>query len=313
MPSASGAPWKPAAPDRRRQGPRPRCTPVTQARSSGVLEHLAWRAARTSHRQRVRDADAGVSGTGAQRLAPRGHPRASAACGGRRGRGRSGPSRRPVRREVVGHLLLALLQLLARPWSAAGRRRRCRGCGRSRAGGSGPAGRRRRTSTGAPSSAGAGRRVAKSGRAHSTNAPGKDRQPSSASSRLPVLALGQRQHRVADHADGAVARRRRGSRRRRPRRSTPIWQAARPTPSAAYIVATMSATSGAQLVVVRRHRLPAGGASPACPSGSSGGPCRPRAAGRAARATRRWRHGGRDPRRRRHAVARTARPARVSR
>ena len=33
---------------------------------------------------------------------------------------------------------------------------------------------------------------------------------------LAVLALGQREHRVADHADGALARRRRGSRRRTP-------------------------------------------------------------------------------------------------
>ena len=126
------------------------------------------------------------------------------------------------------------------PWWAAGRRRRCRRCGRSRAGGSGRGGRRPRTSpaTRPPRSRSLGRSP---GRAQLMNAPGNDRQPSSASSRLRSLPSG-RVSSGLQTTPTVWSPESSGQSKTNTRRSTPTWQAARPTPSAAYMVATMSAT-----------------------------------------------------------------------
>ena len=150
-------------------------------------------------------------------------------------------------------------------WSAAcapsrrgGRRRRCRACGRSRAAGSGRAVRRPRSVTGAPSRPWPSTR-AQSGRAQGSKDPGKDRQPSSSSSRRRSLPSG----RVSTGLHTTPTVRTplsSGQSKTNIATSSPTWQAARPTPSAAYIVATMSAASAARCVVVRRHGRPGGGA-----------------------------------------------------
>ena len=70
---------------------------------------------------------------------------------------------------------------------------------------------------------------------------------------LAVLALGQRAARGCRPRRRCAGRSSSGQSKTNTARSTPIWQAARPTPSAAYIVATMSATRAAQLVVVGRR------------------------------------------------------------
>ena len=57
-------------------------------------------------------------------------------------------------------------------------------------------------------------------------------------------------------------------------RSTPIWQAASPTPSAAYIVATMSATRDRRSSSNAVHRLLHAVHDRGRPTGSPGGPCR---------------------------------------
>ena len=151
------------------------------------------------------------------------------------------------------------------PWWAAGRRRPCPrvwsvSCCRHRASSPSPSKWTGSPSRPVPSTA------AQSGRAHSTNAPGKDRQPSSPSSRLRSRPSGsvttglQTTPTVCSPLSS-------GQSKTNIATSSPTWQAARPTPSAAYIVATMSAASDAQRVVVRRHGLLRRGASPGCPSG----------------------------------------------
>ena len=111
--------------------------------------------------------------------------------------------------------------------------------------------------TGSPSSpAPSTRGVVGPGAARRTR-PGSDRQPSSPSSSWRSLPSGSGQHRVADHARRCARRTSSGQSKTNIARSSPIWQAARPTPSAAYIVATMSAASDAAR---RRTRSPAAGA-----------------------------------------------------
>ena len=84
---------------------------------------------------------------------------------------------------------------------------------------------------------------ATSGRAHSTNAPGQGQAALLAVVEVAVAPLGQGEHRVADDAGDVRTPDSSGQSNTNIARSTPIWQAARPTPSAAYIVATMSAAS----------------------------------------------------------------------
>ena len=138
------------------------------------------------------------------------------------------------------------------PWSAAGRRRRCRGCGRSRAAGSGRAGRRRRRSPArrpgpCPVDAGEVGPGALDERAR--EATGSPPRPRRAARSLPSGSVSTGLQTTPTVRSPSSS----GQSKTKTARSTPIWQAASPTPSAAYIVATMSATSGAQLVVVRRH------------------------------------------------------------
>ena len=198
MPSASGEPWKPAAPTAIARSSS-QMMPVTHGSSSGCSSSCVARRANVDRNASV--TKTGVSGTGESRLAPARSPAAIAAWVG-------------WETWTMRTLMPAILAgTRRRPWPGLAQlllglgrqpvaRRRCRGCGRSRAGGSGPAARRprthRRPSTPEPSTR------AKSGRAQSTNAPGNDRQPSSASSSLRSLPSGRVDHRVAHHADGVV-------------------------------------------------------------------------------------------------------------
>ena len=156
-------------------------------------------------------------------------------------------------RVVLGRLVVLLLELLARPWSDSRSPKTVPrvwsvSCCRQRASRPSPV-----NVTGSPSSPVPVTRARVRAGAAARTRPGRTGSP-----RRPRRAAGRGPR--GARARGCTPRptvrspSASGQSKTKTARSTPIWQAARPTPSAAYIVATMSATRRAQLVVVGRDR-----------------------------------------------------------